>query len=49
MAESSPENVRYRLRREAGGALNWLRESWRAQRWVRWLGYLVADGLLLYF
>ncbi|MEO5586759.1 MAG: transglycosylase domain-containing protein, partial [Novosphingobium sp.] len=49
MAESSPENVRYRLRREAGGALEWFRESWRAKRWFRWLGYLVGAGLLLYF
>lgn len=49
MAESSPENVRYRLRREAGGAVDWLRKSWRDKRWLRWLGYLVGAGLLLYF
>jgi penicillin-binding protein 1A len=49
MAESSPENVRYRLRREAGGALNSFRETWRAKRWLRWLSYLVGAGFLLYF
>ena len=49
MAESSSENVRYRLRREAGGALNWFRENWRDKRWFRLVGYLLGAFVLLYF
>lgn len=49
MAESSPENAHYRVRRETGGALNWFRDNWRGKRWFRWVGYLLAAVLALYF
>ncbi len=50
MAESSSEeNVHYRVRREARGALAWLREKWRDKRWFRWLSYLVGAALVVYF
>lgn len=46
---SSDENVRYRLRREAGGLFVWFRETWRNKRWFRWAGYLLGALLVLYF
>ena len=37
--EHAAEPLHFRLRREAGGFLTWLRNEWREKRWVRWLGY----------
>ena len=55
MAESpSPEdeNLRYRIRREASGALAWFRENWHEKRWFRWgasaLGIFLAGFLLFW-
>ncbi|MXO67662.1 penicillin-binding protein [Altererythrobacter marinus] len=46
MAEpSTTEYFRYRIRRDASGALNWLATSWRERRWFRWGA--VALGALL--
>jgi penicillin-binding protein 1A len=50
MADSaSPEgdDLHYRIRREASGALFRLRGSWREKRWLRWLTYLAAVVLLV--
>lgn len=49
MADSaSPdgENLHYRVRREASGALARLGAAWREKRWLRWLGYLAGAGVL---
>lgn len=43
---SSLENFRYRIRRDASGALAWFRASWREKRWFRWLTSLAGAGLL---
>jgi penicillin-binding protein 1A len=44
--QSRAEYFRYRIRRDASGALNWFRQNWRAKRWFRWgtigLGALVV-------
>jgi penicillin-binding protein 1A len=44
--QSRAEYFRYRIRRDASGALNWFRQSWREKRWFRWgsigLGVLLA-------
>lgn len=51
MVESaSPENdnLRYRIRREAGGFLASFRSNWREKRWFRWVGYALG-GLLAAF
>lgn len=48
MSDSAPsdsENLRYKVRREAGGFLFQLREQWRTRRWFRWL--IIAGGALL--
>jgi penicillin-binding protein 1A len=55
MAENTATgNLRFRIRRDAGGALTWLRSSWRSRKWFRRLGYLaglllIAYGLLWVF
>lgn len=50
MAESTPdETAHYRMRREASGLLNRLRGLWHGKRWFRWLGYLAAALLVIYF
>lgn len=41
------EHIRYRIRRDTHGALQWFRANWRAKRWFRWLGSIVGGGLLL--
>ena len=49
MADSSPDQTTHqRVRREAGGLWNRLRDAWRNRRWFRWLGYLVALLLIAY-
>ena len=45
--QSRGEYFRYRIRRDASGALAWFRESWRRKRWFRWLSVLAAFGLVL--
>jgi penicillin-binding protein 1A len=44
--QSRAEYFRYRIRRDASGALNWFRQNWRGKRWFRWgsigLGALVV-------
>jgi penicillin-binding protein 1A len=34
--EHAAEPFHFRIRREAGGALSWFRETWRRKRWLRW-------------
>jgi penicillin-binding protein 1A len=46
---SSDENVRYRIRREAGGLFARIKQTWRERRWFRWGGYLLGAALVLYF
>ncbi len=49
MVDASPsENLHYRIRREAGGVLAWLRTSWRERRWFRLGSYALAGFLALY-
>jgi penicillin-binding protein 1A len=49
MAEQShTEYFRYRIRRDASGALNWFRENWREKRWFRWLTILLGAFLALW-
>ncbi len=50
MADSAApdgENLNYRIRREASGALGRLRGLWREKRWFRWLGYACGLGLIM--
>ena len=42
---SSNDNLRYRIRRNAGGFVATMRDSWRERRWFRRAGY--ALGILL--
>lgn len=49
MAEqSTTEYFRYRIRRDASGALNWFRTSWREKRWFRWTTILLGVFLALW-
>ena len=41
-------DLRYRIRRDAGGVLGWIRRSWRERRWFRWLGYAGGAGVLAF-
>ena len=45
MEDADPNNLRYRLTREAGGATAWLRARW-AQRWFRLLSYALGAALI---
>ncbi|GAA4038996.1 penicillin-binding protein 1A [Parerythrobacter jejuensis] len=45
---SSIETFRYRIRREASGAINWIKRHWQAHRWVRWGGYLLMAFVILW-
>lgn len=48
MADSTTlEHIRYRIRRDTHGAIQWFRGNWRERRWFRWLASLIAGGLLL--
>lgn len=48
MAEQSTiEHIRYRIRRDASGALAWFRANWESRRWFRWIAGLGGVGLLL--
>jgi penicillin-binding protein 1A len=50
--QTAAEPFHFRIRREAGGAIAWVRENWRDKRWFRWLGYgalaLAGAWLLLW-
>lgn len=47
MAEQSTiEHIRYRIRRDASGAVAWFRANWEAKRWFRWVAGLGGAGLL---
>ena len=49
MAEtSSNDNLRYRIRRDAGGFVASMRENWREKRWFRRAGYALAVLLVLW-
>jgi penicillin-binding protein 1A len=53
MAEqSTTDYIRYRIRRDASGALAWFRRNWQEKRWFRWLasamGALFALWLALW-
>ena len=45
---NASDNLRYRIRRNAGGFVATLRESWREKRWFRRLGYALAALLLVW-
>ncbi len=48
MADSTTlEHIRYRIRRDTHGAIQWFRGNWRERRWFRWLASLIAGGLFL--
>ncbi|MBW8784195.1 MAG: transglycosylase domain-containing protein [Novosphingobium sp.] len=44
----SPQELRYRIRRDASGAFGWFRTNWREHRWFRLGGYLLIAFLALY-
>src|SRR6478736_1936612 len=46
--QSRGEYYRYRLRRDASGALEWFRDNWRAKRWFRWASMAFAAFLALW-
>ena len=46
--QSRGEYFRYRLRRDASGALEWFRDNWRAKRWFRWASMAFAAFLALW-
>jgi penicillin-binding protein 1A len=49
MTEPKTETpLTYRIRRDAGGALDWFRRNWREHRWFRWAGWAIGAALLLY-
>jgi len=47
-AQSSPNSIRLRIRREAHTLLTWFRENWRRSRWFRWVSVLLGGMLLVY-
>jgi penicillin-binding protein 1A len=47
-AASGTGDFRYRIRREAGGAVAWLRQTWAERPWFRKLGYALI-GLFAVF
>ncbi|OYW45271.1 MAG: penicillin-binding protein [Sphingomonadales bacterium 12-68-11] len=42
-------SFRYRIRREASGALVWAREAWRHKRWFRWAAIALLAVVVLWF
>ncbi|WP_379546616.1 penicillin-binding protein 1A [Qipengyuania sp. DSG2-2] len=44
----SPDSFHYRIRREASGAVAFVRRNWAARRWVRWTGYALIGVVLLW-
>ena len=50
MAEGfSPDSFRYRIRREASGAIAFARRNWAARRWVRWATYALIAFVVGWF
>lgn len=48
MAEqSTTDYIRYRIRRDAGGALAWFRRNWQERRWFRWLLSAAGAGFAM--
>jgi penicillin-binding protein 1A len=45
---SGSPNLRYRIRRDAGNLLNWLRRTWRDRRWFRRFSYLAGAMLIVF-
>jgi penicillin-binding protein 1A len=49
MTEPKSETpLSYRIRRDAGGALDWFRRNWREHRWFRLAGWAFGALLLVY-
>ena len=49
MAETSKfESLSYRIRRDASGAVAWIKSSWADKRWFRWLAMALAGLLVLW-
>jgi len=46
--QSRAEYFRYRIRRDATGALGWFRENWRSRRRFRWIASALAGFLVLW-
>lgn len=46
--QSRGEYFRYRIRRDAGGALAWFRENWRDKRHFRWITIALGAALALW-
>jgi penicillin-binding protein 1A len=44
----SAEYVRYRIRRDATGAVAWFRENWREKRWFRWTSVALGTFLAIW-
>jgi len=47
--QTAEDSFRYRIRREASGALTWLRVAWREKRWFRWLSIALLAFLVAWF
>ncbi|HSQ95274.1 MAG TPA: transglycosylase domain-containing protein [Croceibacterium sp.] len=46
--QSRGEYFRYRIRRDANGALEWFRANWRAKRWFRWASVALTAFVALW-
>ncbi|MDF8331595.1 penicillin-binding protein 1A [Novosphingobium cyanobacteriorum] len=46
--DTTPQDIRFRIRRDASGLFQLAREQWRTNRWVRRLGYALGVLVLLY-
>jgi len=49
MTDTALENLKYRIRRDAGGVRDWFAANWREHRWFKLLASAVAAFLLIYF
>ncbi|MGE3690194.1 MAG: penicillin-binding protein 1A [Novosphingobium sp.] len=45
---AASNNVRFRIRRNAGNLTTWFRDKWRESRWFRRIGYLLGTLLVLF-
>jgi penicillin-binding protein 1A len=46
--QTRAEYFRYRIRRDASGALNWFRQNWSSKRWFRWGSIGLAAALVVW-
>ncbi|HTM94923.1 MAG TPA: transglycosylase domain-containing protein [Croceibacterium sp.] len=46
--QSARDYFRYRIRRDASGAIAWFRENWHGKRWFRWASVALVGLLLLW-